>query len=142
LQPTPSKLEAVLAFLNLHPDLVGKYVDSTLAPSDCGDKDCLAVLSAVFSLTAQQPRLGHPHRFCIGSHSASFEIKASTPARISKLTVDLHTGEGPDEDSLRSESRVRRDMRVVEVVEVMKYWTFPAAIVSALESGISSKHYY
>jgi len=126
-RPAASKLTAILAFLNMHPDLVGKYIDSILAPSDRGDVDCLAVLGAIFTLSVPIPQSGH--LFCIGSHSVSFQIEADTPDAITALTLYLHSGVGPGSQPPTPGADV--DMALVNV---MKHWKFPASIVSALEA--------
>jgi len=119
---SPSRATAVLSFLNLHPDLVRKYVESIFAPSDLGDKDGLAALHAIFSAGPPRPQGGY--RFCVGSHTAAFQIENDTPLAISKLTTELHS------NAPVTSSAHLRDGRLVAVA---KHWNFPAAIVSALE---------
>jgi hypothetical protein len=134
----PTQMTTLLSFLNLHPDLVGKYVDSIFAPSDCGDKDWLAVLNGILSVGPLPPPMGH--RFCIGSHSATFQIEDDTPSRVAKLTVELHSNAGLSCEDL--EDGLYNPMRAYPVdtlVEVLKYWNFPAAIVSALEAQFDVK---
>jgi len=120
---TPSRATAILSFLNLHPDLVRKYVESIFAPSDLGDKDGLAALHAIFSAGPPKPPTGY--RFCVGSHTAAFKIQNDTPPAISKLTTELHS------NAMFASSAHFGDGLLVAVV---KHWNFPAAIVSALEA--------
>ena len=139
--PKETELQAVLNFLNLHPDFVNTYIKTVLDPSDCGGMGPLAILNALWTKPSLPALLaGYNRGFCVGSHRVSFRIHSvnNTPPSIEALTRNIYSG-------VQSFSIVGNAQRSTlwtgispyeELVKAMKHWNLPQEIVSAVEEKI------